>query len=184
MKLLLISIITLLGYSVCSAQGDRYQTRGAHIDFEASVPTFEPIQATHNSLTIVLDTNNGSLAALALVKGFHFPIALMQEHFNENYAESDQYPKAILRGQLKDFDITSLANAGTMTFMLDGTLEFHGVKNPINIPVELTSNGNNLSINSEFDVAPKDYNIKIPNIVSDQIADQVHVTVQGVLVKK
>ena len=68
---------------------EKYLTKSGVLNFEASVEYFEEIKATNTNVTAILNTSNGQFAALALVKGFRFKNALMEEHFNENYAESD-----------------------------------------------------------------------------------------------
>jgi len=133
---------SLLVAVISTAQVDRYQTRTGEIKFEASVPTFEPIEAVNQSVTIVLDKTNGNLASLALIKGFKFPIALMQEHFNENYIESDQYPKAVLRGTLQGFEFSALSDHLDHTYTFKGTLEMHGIKKGISFPVSILENNN------------------------------------------
>ena len=48
----------------------------------------------------MLDLETGSLAFQVPIRGFIFPNALMQEHFNENYLESHQFPKATFKGNI------------------------------------------------------------------------------------
>ncbi|GAK91697.1 hypothetical protein JCM19297_1649 [Nonlabens ulvanivorans] len=170
--------------SINTTQTERYQTRTGTISFEASVPTFEPIQAVNKSTTVVLDMKTGNIAALALIKGFRFPIALMQEHFNENYIESDDYPQAVLRGTLSDFDSNRFSQNTSTTFILNGTLELHGQKKMISVPVLLSQSGDNIQLESNFDLKPADFNIEIPSVVSNKIAQEVQVSVNAVLNKK
>ena len=59
------------------------------------------------------------------MKGFRFKVALMEEHFNENYMESDQYPKAIFKGKIEAFDLNNLS-ANPKDFIIKGKLELHG----------------------------------------------------------
>jgi len=87
MKTYILIITTLFFASHSYAQ--KYYTKTGKIDFEASVEVFEPVVASHDNVTSVLDTSNGQVAILALMKGFRFRNALMEEHFNENYIESD-----------------------------------------------------------------------------------------------
>ena len=96
----------------CLAQS-KYLTKTGTVNFEASVPSFEEVKASNNSVTAILNTENGEFAALALVKGFRFKNALMEEHFNENYAESDKYPKAVFRGKITNLAEVDLKNDGT-----------------------------------------------------------------------
>ena len=79
----------------------KYFTRSGITQFEASEKAFEPVEAMNNSTTVILDTPNGSIVSQVFIAGFQFKNALMQEHFNENYVESDKYPKATFSPTLK-----------------------------------------------------------------------------------
>lgn len=162
---------------------ERFQTRTGTITFQASVDTFEPIEAINKSTTIVLDVNSGDLAALALVNGFRFPNALMQEHFNENYLESDDHPKAIIKGKLSGFKATAITQNISKTYILDGTLKLHGITQNISIPININRTGKSIQLSSDFVIKPQDYKIEIPKIVSDKIADEVLVSVKAELFK-
>lgn len=179
-----IIICCLLCFAFAKAQSTRYQTRTGIINFEASVPSFEAIEAVNKSTTIVLDSNNGNIAALALVKGFRFPIALMQEHFNENYIESDEFPKAVLKGSLKDFNTDEFSKVQNATYTLEGVIELHGVKKEVSIPIILKKNGDTIELNCSFMLNPTDFDIDIPSVVSKKIADEVEVIVSGKLIAK
>ena len=87
---------------------EKYLTKSGVLNFEASVEAFEEIKASNSNVTAIFNAANGQIAALALVKGFRFKNALMEEHFNENYAESDLYPKAIFKGELVGFSLDPL----------------------------------------------------------------------------
>jgi len=97
----------------------KYLTKTGSLTFEASVPSFEEVKATNSAVTAIMNEENGEFAALALVKGFRFKNALMEEHFNENYAESDDFPKAIFKGKMTRKSLKDPA-------LLDGELTFHG----------------------------------------------------------
>ena len=84
---------------------EKYLTKTGELSFEASVPSFEEVAAKNNSVTALLNTENGEIAVLALIKGFRFKNALMEEHFNENYAESTKFPKALFKGQIVNFSL-------------------------------------------------------------------------------
>lgn len=184
MKTILLSFLTVLLLSNGSNTfTERFQTRTGTVAFKASVDTFEPIEAVNKSTTIVLDVNSGNIAALALVNGFRFPIALMQEHFNENYLESDEYPKAVIKGTLSGFKATAITDNITKTYTLNGTLQLHGVTQNISIPVNVNRTGKSIQITSNFKIKPQDYNIVIPKVVSEKIAQEVLIDVKAELFK-
>lgn len=103
---------------------EKYWTRSGTLTFEASMPAFEEVKASNENVTAILNTTDGTFAVLALVKGFRFKNALMEEHFNESYIESNRYPKAIFKGQLLNFDVENLDKK----YILSGSLEMHGKK--------------------------------------------------------
>jgi len=173
---LLFLLISFVGFSQ-----SKYLTKSGVLNFEASVESFEEIKATNTNVTAILNTENGQFAALALVKGFRFKNALMEEHFNESYAESDEYPKAIFKGKLTDFSLENIQN----TYSISGTLSFHGVTKPIeNVFVELSPSKNSFNFKGSFEITPNDFNIEIPSIVRSKIAEIVTVVFDFELIKK
>jgi hypothetical protein len=174
MKLVkLFSICVLFVGTIGHAQ-DRKITKTGEITFEASVPSFEEVKATNESVSCILNTKTGEIASLALVKGFRFKIALMEEHFNENYIESNRYPKAIFKGILNDFELSGLS-ASPKEFPLQGTLTLHGKSKEINTVALLSKKGNDIEIITDFSVDPLDFDIKIPKVVSNKVAKSVNI---------
>ena len=111
---------------------------------------------------------------LALVKAFKFKTALMEEHFNENYMESNLFPKSTFKGKIAGFDPKKLSATKT-TYDLEGDLTIHGVTKRVKVKLTLRQSGGKLIAESNFSVKPEDYNIKIPSLVKDKIADNVKI---------
>ena len=173
---LFVFFISVVGFSQV-----KYLTKSGVLNFEASVETFEEIKASNSNVTAIFNASNGEFAALALVKGFRFKNALMEEHFNENYAESDEFPKAIFKGKLTDFSLETIQN----TYTINGTLSFHGVTQPIeNVSVAVIASENAFHFKGSFVISPNDFDIEIPNIVRSKIADNVTVVFDFELIKK
>ena len=175
MNKLILSVLVCCLFAFAKAQ-DRILTKTAITEFKSLVPSFEPIIALNKSSTIVLDSK-GNLASLVLIKGFKFPIALMQEHFNENYIESDMYPKAVLKGNLANY--TAVTSGTKATFTFSGTLELHGKTNNVSFPVIINNTKGSIAIDAAFKVNPADFNITIPSVVRKKIASEIQVTVHG-----
>ena len=173
---LLFSMITALGQS-------KYMTKSGSMSFEASQPTFEPIEATHSAVSALLNAETGELAVLALVRGFRFPLALMEEHFNENYIESHQYPKTSFKGTITGFDNNTLNNQ-PQTVELTGELSMHGVTKPINVSATITKTDERITLESSFSVKTSDFGIKIPSLVRKQIDENVQIQVSLPLQRK
>ncbi len=178
----IVYLVLFIGLSA-SAQ-DRYLTRTGVVSFEASVPSFEKVEAINTAVTAILDTNNGEFAALVLIKGFRFKNALMEEHFNENYAESDSYPKATFKGKLQDFSISKLKES-IIILNLNGVLNFHGQENSLDsLQVNIIKNDSSITISGEFLANASDYDIKIPKIVHNKISKDIMVSFEFKLQKK
>lgn len=148
------------------------------IKLEASVPAFEEIKATNSGVTVVLNTKTGEIASLALLKGFRFKIALMEEHFNENYVESDKYPKATFRGKIVDFNLNILSSTAK-EFKIKGTMELHGTTRDISILANIKKNASGIEINSDFSILASDYNIEIPSIVKSKVSNKVNLNLEA-----
>lgn len=158
----------------------KISTKTGTINFEASVPSFEEVKATNNNVSAILNTETGEFAALALVKGFRFKVALMEEHFNENYIESSTYPKAVFRGTIVDFvaeDITEEA----LEYTINGAITLHGETKEISIQGFLKRVNGGMQLSTDFSLRPEDFKIKIPAIVRNKIAEKIDVTAQFVL---
>ena len=171
-------ILLVITKSLCQ---NKYITREGNIEFESQIETVEPIKAKQNSVTSVFNADTGEIAVLALVKGFRFKNALMEEHFNESYVESDTYPKTTFKGKILDFSI----NSDQTKYIMEGTINFHGVdKTYDNIPVDVIIDKSKIKLQGKFVTPVKDFNIKIPKIVSKKIAADINVTFELLLQKK
>lgn len=161
----------------------KFLTKSGAVNFEASVPSFEEVAAKNNSVTAIVNTENGELAALILVKGFRFKNALMEEHFNENYAESDSYPKASFKGKINGFSINTYKKG--INYTISGSLSFHGkTKNLENIPIMLSLEEELVKIVGDFKVNVSDFDIKIPKVVRNKVSQLVHVSFNFAMKKK
>lgn len=152
-------------------------TKTGKITFEASVPAVEEIKAKNESVTCILNTSTGEIASLALLKAFKFKVALMEEHFNENYVESDTYPKTTFKGKIDNFDISKLS-ATAKDYTIKGKMEMHGKTKDITIIASIKKSAEGVEINSNFNLNTDDYGIDIPSIVSKKISKKVAVKLE------
>lgn len=176
-------LLVLISFFTTNAQ-EKYFTKTGSIDFEASVPSFEEVKAKNNKVTAILKTSTGEIAALVLVKGFRFKVALMEEHFNENYAESDTYPKAKFSGKIKDFDLTSYKENTKETINITGKLTFHGKTKIVEIPGALIKKEGIIQILANFTVKASDFDINIPSILRKKVSKSIQVALSFELKKK
>lgn len=158
-------------------------TRSGEIKFEASMPAFEEVAAKNNTVSAILEQSNGEIAVLALIKAFKFKAPLMEEHFNENYMESSQFPKATFKGKIVNFDASKLSSK-KMEYDLEGDLTIHGVTKKVKTKIALIQNGAKLSLASALVVKAKDFNIAIPSLVKNKIAEDIAISIKLLLEPK
>ncbi len=171
MKALIITIVFL---NLNSFAQTKYITKTGNVNFEASVASFEEVAAKNNSTTVIFNSENAEVAALVLVKAFRFKNALMEEHFNENYAESDKFPKATFKGTIENFSMDKVS-ASKSIFKINGQLTFHGVTKKITdcrTSISKTEKGGIL-MEGSFKVLASDFDIEIPKVVSNKIAEEI-----------
>jgi hypothetical protein len=158
--------------------GQKYYSKVARISF-SSEASLEKIEATNSNGLIVLDAASGRLECSVLIKGFQFSKALMQEHFNENYMESHLYPKGIFKGTVTNIRDISLGKDGSYTASIKGELTMHGVTKEILTSGKVIVKAGKITVAGSFDILVADYNIKVPKVVQDNIAEKVKVTVNA-----
>lgn len=159
---------------------DKYFTKSGVIHF-VSKGNIETIQANHRSVTCVLDSKTGAVQFAVLMKGFEFKKALMQEHFNENYVESDKYPKAEFRGQIVNNGEIAYTKDGMYNAHVKGKLTMHGETKDVEADGKVTVKGGKLLANSGFTILMSDYNITIPKLVKENMSNTVTVSVNCTL---
>jgi YceI-like domain len=173
LRFCLIFLMTICISLNCLCQN--YMTKTGFIGFYSKT-ALEDIKAENNQVFAVLDPVSRHTAFAVLLKGFIFPKELMQEHFNENYVESDKYPKATFSGTCTgDMDLNK---EGTYEVVIKGDLNLHGVTKPIETTAQLEVKKDHIKGTSVFKLKPEDFNISIPGIVRDKIASEINVKVQ------
>lgn len=169
----IILLFTLLLLSQAGKGQQRFFVDKASVSF-FSDGVIEDIAAENNKVTSILDASEGEIAYLMNVKDFQFEKKLMQVHFNEKYMESEKYPKASFQGRIIGLNATA---TGVQKVKAVGKLTIHGVTRDVEFPGTAEIKNNQLSLKSKFTVKLRDYNIKVPQIVWQNIAQQVEVTV-------
>lgn len=152
----------------------KYFTRNGRISFEAST-SLEDVEAINNAAASVFEVATGQIEFAVLIKGFEFKKALMQEHFNENYMESDKYPKTVFKGKILDIDKVNFEKDGSYLVTVKGILDMHGTKKEMEASGTLKVSGETVYANAGFTLAVADYNIVIPSLVKDKISKTVSI---------
>ncbi len=168
----------ILGLFLASfAFSQKLITKTGQVKFLASVPSaVEEVAATNSSVSAVLDTKTNDVATQMIINAFMFKIPLMQEHFNENYLESDKYPKATFRGKISDFDFSKLTTDKT-NYNIEGDFTMHGVTKHLKILAAIYKANGKTVISSNFSIKAEDYNIKIPSVVKQKVTNDIKVWV-------
>lgn len=172
-------ILILLFFACQFASAQKMICKDGHIWFYSHTP-IEDIEAHNHQVVAVLDPSNGELVFTLLIKSFEFKKELMQEHFNENYMESDDFPKAGFKGVIKNFDGINLKVDGKHEVEVTGDLTIHGVTKTVALSGNLEITDGIVQSKSDFIVKPSDYNISIPDLVEEQIAKEIEVHVDVV----
>ena len=176
-------ILILLIATISGHAQDKYFTKNGNIKFYSHAP-LEDIEAINKQVAAFINIETGELTFAVLIKSFEFEKALMQEHFNENYLESDKYPKSLFKGKIEDYDKDMLLSGNDYSFGVNGKLTIHGVTKEVKANGKLKYNNSKIEGSSVFIVKPEEYKIKIPAAVKDNIAKEIEVTVTVLLEPK
>ena len=155
------------------AQSNIFSTNKGGMTFFSSAP-MEDIEAKNNKVVSLINTGTNEIAVRVPIKQFEFRNRLMQEHFNENYMESEKYPHATFKGKINE--TVDFQQPGTYNVSATGTLNIHGVSQKRTLNGVLKIDGSGMVLTTSFDVLLKDHKIKIPSIVFNKIAETIAVT--------
>ncbi len=157
-----------------------FMSKEGEVQFFSETP-LENIEAINESVAGVVNLESGEFAFRLKITDFIFDKSLMQEHFNENYLESDKYPISTFTGSIKN--IKELDFTSKQKVEVNGSLLIHGVTKKQDFFSELWLDGHNLHLKSEFKIKLEDYDIDIPKIVFYNIAEVIDVKIEMKLKK-
>jgi len=172
MKKIITTLVCLVFSTVAFSQ--KMITRSGEIKFEATFPgALDEIAGTNSTVSCIFDKATGEIATVALIKSFKFKSPLMEEHFNENYMESDKFPKSSFKGKVLGYDASK---AGS--YEVEGDMTIHGVTKKVKTKMTLSNVGGKLVVSGNFSVKLQDYDIKIPSMVKNKLSDTVKIAVK------
>ncbi|MEP7262904.1 MAG: YceI family protein [Bacteroidota bacterium] len=175
MKNIVVVVCLLLAAATVNAQ-DKFFTRSGKVTF-FSKSDMENIEAVNTKGTSVLDTKTGQLEFAVLLKAFEFEKELMMEHFNENYVESDKYPKSTFKGTVDDISAVNFQKDGVYPIKLKGQFTLHGVTKEVLTDGTIEVKGGKPTGKASFTILLADYNIVVPNVVKDNISKSVKIDI-------
>lgn len=174
-------IIALLCLTTLNATADKYFTKTGKVSFYSKAK-IEDIEA-HNGAVGILLNSDGNLKFSVLIKSFVFEKKLMQEHFNENYLESDKYPKAKFSGKVANISKVNFKKDGNYPVNVTGKLTLHGVTKTVSEKGYVKVKGDKVKLQANFKVNLAAHKIKIPGAVKNKIAKDVSIKVNATLKK-
>ncbi|MDN3677866.1 YceI family protein [Flavobacterium paronense] len=177
MKKIAIVVVALLIGSATFSQ--KMITRSGEIKFDATVPgAMDEVIGTNKTVSSIFDKATGEVVVQAMVKSFKFKSPLMEEHFNENYMESDKLPKASFKGKVINYD----AKSGN--YEVEGDLTMHGVTNKVKSKMAVNTEGDKVSISGSFSVKLSDYKIDVPALAKKTLAETSKISIKLTLENK
>lgn len=176
MKSLLAAAIIICSFTYANGQG-KYLTNSGFIRFYSHT-VIEDITADNEKVAAVIDGESGEVAIIVVMNEFQFEKKLMQEHFNENYVESEKFPKATFNGRIENNESVDYSTQGTYPVQVSGEMTIHGVARQISAEGTLEVTGNGITARTQFLLNPEDYEIKIPRVVRNNIAEKMKITAE------
>lgn len=177
MKKLITTLACLLLSTGLFAQ--KYSAEKSNVKF-FSEALLEDITATTEKMDAIVDFENSTFFFRIKINTFQFDKDLMQEHFNENYMESEQYPNGSFKGSFTP--AIDPSKDGSYQVEMNGELNIHGKVQKRTIPVTINIKNGQVSFESKFMVKLEDHKVKIPKVVFQNIAEEVEVTVSSMMV--
>ncbi len=175
-KTSLTLFIIAFAFNVTKAQ--IYMAKECTISF-FSATSMEDIDAKNTAAKPVLNAATGDIQVKISHRAFKFKDGLMEEHFNENFVETQKYPNAIFKGKINEkVDYTK---NGENKVTVTGEMDLHNVKKTITIDGKVTIKDGVVSIYSKFNIKLSDYNIKDPSLIGKSIAEAIDVTITSTL---
>jgi polyisoprenoid-binding protein YceI len=171
----IIFAVALFTIPFCLCGQIFYSTEG-QISFFSEAP-LEDIRATHNSVTTTFDSDTGKIDFSLLIEDFEFRKSLMRTHFNENYLDSKEFPRAYFSGTIVDWTPGILDKDSTAEIFVKGDMTIRGVSNEMTITGKMRKSPSGISADAVFPIAVADFGIKVPKLLIKNIAEVVEVTV-------
>lgn len=169
-KGIIIAVAFLMSGMVFS---QKMLTRSGEIKFDATVPgATDLVYATNSTVSSIFDKITGDIVVQAMVKSFKFKLPLMEEHFNENYMESDKLPKANFKGKVLSYD----GKSGN--YDVEGDLTIHGVTNKVKTKMTIAPDGNKLILSGGFNIKLSDYKLAVPALAKKTLAETAKITLK------
>ncbi|MES2616486.1 MAG: YceI family protein [Bacteroidota bacterium] len=178
-----LSVLLFATVLTLTVNAQKYQTKTGNIKFYSKTDK-ETIKAENRKVVSAIDSTTGALEFSLLMKAFDFTNDVMEQHFNESYAESDKFPKATFKGAISDRSKVNFSKDGTYKVNITGKLTIKDVTKDITTTATIVVKGGKITATSQIKIKPKDYNFKIPAIAEKSIAEELTVDIAMTYTKK
>jgi len=178
-NLSLFIAVALITFSFAAQAQDRYVSSKTHIKFFSTTPV-EDIEANNYASVSTIDPSTGEVVFSVPIQSFEFEKAMMQEHFNnENFLESNVYPKSKFKAIILNLDEIDFTKNGTYQAEIEGEMTIKDLTNSLKESGTITVEDQTLTVNAVFDLVLADYGITFNDseMVSKKIAKSVEITV-------
>ncbi|MCK5537098.1 MAG: YceI family protein [Bacteroidales bacterium] len=175
MKLKYVLLLVFSGLMINSF-AQKHITKSGNIEIFSQTPLFT-IEGVNKKVASILNTETGDIVASTLMRSFKFEEALVEEHFNENYAESHKFPKSTFKGKITDYKKIDFTKDGTHTITIEGKLLIHGATNYVKEQGVLTIKDGNISAKTQFNVSLKAFEIQVEKAYEKAIKDEIELKI-------
>jgi hypothetical protein len=176
MKKYWILIFFSIGF-IANGFSQTYVTKNGMIRFHSDA-TLEKIEAVNRTVNVALLAPTGDFFFKVLIKSFNFEKAMMQEHFNEDYLESDKYPEATLLAKVTNLKDIDFNKEGTYPAVVEGKLTIHGQTQQVKQNGTFEIKNGTVTAKTKFTIPLADYNISVPNTLVNNISKSIEITVE------
>jgi polyisoprenoid-binding protein YceI len=173
------TILFILVSFAINSFGQKMISRTGEIKFDATISgAIDNVSAVDNTATAILEKSSGDFVVQSMVKSFKFKLPLMQEHFNENYMESDKYPKTTFKGKIVKYDQKS------GVYDVEGDLTIHGVTNKVKTKMNVATTDAKVTVSGSFTVSLKNYKLEVPALAKKTLSETAKISIKIDLTKK
>ena len=173
----IISFVILSLFILNIQAQSKYHSKTGYVSFYSHT-VIEDITAVTENATGIIDINTGEVVITIGMADFEFEKKLMQEHFNENYIESEKYPNATFKGYITNNEKVDYTNKGSYTVNVEGSMNIHGVTQKLSTTGTIKVNKTGFVASAVFQLSPEDYDIAIPGVVRNKIATSMDITAE------
>lgn len=169
-------ILTLAFIGVCLfSNAQIVSTDTASIEFY-SYAVLEDIKAENNQTKSLLDVSSGEIVFSLFIEDFNFKKKLMQKHFQNKYMEIESFPRSTFKGKIQNWDSEQSQKNGTKEYTVKGELTIHGVTQQVEEPITILVKNEQFQAQSTFEVSLSDFDISIPKLMFQNIAEDIEIT--------